>query len=165
LYWIKLAVELIKYNEDHSFIFIGDGPERKELEHKIKQLNISNVYFLGSMSKTEVVPWFKSSYAALFSTTNHPVQQTCSPNKLFDSFAAGVPVVQTSTGWISELIENEKCGINLDLCDVNKSALLLSDFLNNSHSHKKFSLNSKKLAIKNYDKNILANKYMSIFNK
>lgn len=163
-FWIDIAVELNKFDQYYSFIFIGDGPEKKELQNKIKSLGLNNIYFLGSMSKSEVIPWFKSSYAALFSTTNHPVQQTCSPNKLFDSFAAGVPIVQTSTGWISKIIRDENCGINLDLRNIQESALLLSEFLNNHQLHNEYSLNSKKLAINKYDKKTLANKYISIFN-
>lgn len=163
-YWIEIALELNKLVNNYSFIFIGDGPQRKELENKTKYLGLRNIYFLGSMNKKMVVPWFKSSYAALFSTTAHPVQQTCSPNKLFDSFAAGVPVIQTSTGWIKDEIQNENCGISLDLHNIKESAQSIFNFLNDVKLRNEYSLNSKKLAVKKYDKKTLANKYISIFN-
>ena len=44
---------------------------------------------------------------------NLEVLGTCSPNKLFDSFAAGTPMIQNTEGWIKDLIERENCGVNV----------------------------------------------------
>lgn len=103
------------YGTHINMVFIGDGAEKYDLEEKAKTLpsNI-NIYFLGLIPKTEVVKWFSIASASFVTFKDRPVLHTNSPNKMFDSFAAGVPIIQSTRGWIYELIRKEQCGINVD---------------------------------------------------
>ena len=106
-------IELIK-NDDIIFVFIGEGKERVSLENYVKENGIINTYFLGLIPKTSVRSWLQNAYAAFVTFKNIPVLQTSSPNKMFDAFAAGVPIIQSTQGWIKELVKNENCGISVD---------------------------------------------------
>lgn len=165
-FWLDIAEELKKMKiKDTKFIFIGEGVNRDELEQIRIKKGLENVHFLGLMPKEELPKWLHSSYATLFATTDNPVQDTSSPNKIFDSFAAGVPVIQTSKGWIKELFEVNDCGISLDVTNIQLSALKIKNYLNNIDERNKHSVNVKKLAIKEFDTNILSNKYLDELKK
>ena len=40
-----------------------------------------------------------------------PILYTCSPNKLFDTFAAGRAAIVNTPGWLTELVEQNEAGV------------------------------------------------------
>src|SRR5690606_6198000 len=123
-FWMEVAKELSQLDLDSRIvlIFIGDGVDKEKLIEEKEKNGLGNIQFLGLKPKSELPIWVQNSRATLFATLDNFVQSTCSPNKIFDSFAAGVPIVQTSKGWIKELVENENCGINVSLSSPREAA-------------------------------------------
>jgi glycosyltransferase involved in cell wall biosynthesis len=146
---------------DMVFVFIGDGVEKNELIQKTKDLNLNNVIFLGQMPKESLIPWVSNCIATLFSTLNNPVQDTCSPNKIFDSFAASKPIVQTSQGWIKELISEHDCGYTTDPNEPLEFAKACVELSNNSELTEQMGKNAKDLAMNEFNRDLLANKLLN----
>ena len=163
-YWIEVAhhIQTIDPNENYLLIFIGDGANKLMLEEEIRKRGINNIVFLGLKPKMDLPIWIQKSVATLFATLDNPIQNTCSPNKIFDSFAAGVPIIQTSTGWIYQLVEKNKCGVNIPLKDPESAAKYMLEFANDKQKQKDYGLNAKQLALKDFNRDLLAEKYLSI---
>lgn len=160
-FWMELAEELFSEGcKGLKFIFIGDGADREEFEAWVKSKGLEHIHFLGLMPKQQLPKWVQQSYATLFATTDNPVQDTSSPNKVFDSLAAGVPIIQTSKGWIKEIVEKEDCGINLDLKDIKSSAQQIKAYLAKEELRNQHAENAKRLAETEFDRNILARRYL-----
>lgn len=111
----ETAIQAMKFflKKELALIFIGDGSERTQLEKLALKMNNPNIHFLGLIPKTEVVKWYSIADASLVGFKQFSVLSTSSPNKMFDSFAAGVPIIQNTDGWIQKLIENNGGGINV----------------------------------------------------
>jgi len=164
-YWIQLFSKLNNINKsEFSLIILGDGPDKEKLESLSLSLGLKNVYFLGQIPKRDIPFWLKLSYATLFSTTDLPVQQTCAPNKVFDSFSSGTPLIQTSTGWIKSFIRKTNCGISLDLNNIDNSAKLVSQYINSKDKRDLHHENALKNANK-FDKKLLAEKFLNLIQK
>jgi glycosyltransferase involved in cell wall biosynthesis len=104
-------------------VFIGDGSERSALEQQCGRLGLTEqVRFLGLRPKKELIGWVKSAVATFVVFKDHQVLSTSSPNKMFDSFAAGIPIIQNTRGWIRELVDRSGCGINVTPKDPNSMA-------------------------------------------
>ena len=104
-------------------VFIGDGSERSALEQQCAGLGLTEqVKFLGLRPKKELIGWVKSAVATFVVFKDHQVLSTSSPNKMFDSFAAGIPIIQNTRGWIRELVDRSGCGINVTPKDPNSMA-------------------------------------------
>jgi glycosyltransferase involved in cell wall biosynthesis len=100
---------------------------------------------------------------SLFTTLDNIIQDTSSPNKVFDSFAAGQPVIQTTRGWIYDLIEREKCGFNSDPQNPEHFALKIEEYFKLGRDQKdKMSEAAKRLSQTQFDRVELANKYIAI---
>jgi glycosyltransferase involved in cell wall biosynthesis len=100
--------------ENIHIVFIGDGSEKNRLTQLTLDLGLNNhVHFLGLLPKKSLVGWLKASVASFVVFKNFPVLATSSPNKMFDSFAAGLPIIQNTTGWIKELVDEHGCGLNV----------------------------------------------------
>ncbi|MCA0931600.1 glycosyltransferase family 4 protein [Lutimonas saemankumensis] len=163
-FWLEVAQEIktSSRGKEILLIFIGEGVERKQLENEKRNLSLFNVHFLGLKPKVELPIWVQKSVATLFATLDNPIQNTCSPNKIFDSFAAGIPIVQTSTGWIGDLVENSKCGINVPLSNPKLAADLMMDFAEDDQKIKAYGRNAKSLAVNKFNRDLLAKEYLSI---
>lgn len=164
LYWIEVAKELSKIDLDGKIqlVFIGDGADKLSLVDKKDKYNLDNLHFLGLKPKSELPLWVKNSRATLFATLENVVQNACSPNKIFDSFAAGVPIVQTSTGWIGEMVENENCGINVSLSTPEITAERILWLAEHKEEAEKMGKNAFRLAQTDFNRDLLADKYLSL---
>lgn len=151
------AIQLLKRN-DLRYVFIGDGSEKHFLEEISK--NNNNITFLGLMSKIEVITWYRKAWASFVTFKNYPVLQTSSPNKMFDSFAAGVPIIQNTQGWIKQLVENEKCGINVPQEDPVRFADAISLLADDETLRNNLASNAFRLARTVFNRDVLALKYL-----
>jgi len=146
------------------FVFAGDGVDAKTMKEKVAQHNRKDVFFLGLLPKIELVQWLKISYAAFFTTSDIPMIQTCSPNKLFDYFAAGLPVIQNTTGWIKELIQHENAGLNVPQNSPMEMAQGIDFLLENPQKREEFIENGYRLAANDFDRDKLSLQYFSAMN-
>ncbi len=147
--------------EDIALLFIGSGNEKTALEARAEHYGLHNLHFLGLMPKERVVGWLKNARAAFYTVKDVPVLHTGSPNKLFDAFAAGVPVIQTSQGWIWDLLEQEVCGLNVPLGDADAMADAVARLCDDETLFHAYAANAKQLAQTRFDRGHLAATYLA----
>ena len=85
-----------------------------------------------------------------------------SPNKLFDALAAGTPVIQTTQGWIRDLLEEHECGITTDPnrpAALAKAMMRLSD---DRASRDRMGSNARRVATKLLATDQLAKRMLGI---
>jgi glycosyltransferase involved in cell wall biosynthesis len=159
----RYLIEVARHIPGIPMVFVGDGAERNDLEVIVEKYQLANVFFLGQMPKKDTVVWMTNCELSLFTTLDNIIQDTSSPNKVFDSFAAGKPVIQTTRGWIYDLIEREKCGFNSDPQNPEHFALKIEDSFKLGRDQKdKMSEAAKRLSQTQFDRVELANKYIAI---
>jgi glycosyltransferase involved in cell wall biosynthesis len=156
---LDMAAVLERWREDDiEVVIIGSGKERLQLEQRAKDLGLGNVRFLGEIPKVDLVPWLRKAACALFVCKNVPFLDTASPNKLFDAFAAGTPVVQTSQGWIKGVIEREHCGINVAAGDPEALARGVVQVVHDDKLRDTLAVNARRVAKSLFDRDLLASK-------
>ena len=148
--------------EDILFIIAGEGKEKKEMEELVNRELMQNVVFLGLIPKNEVVNWLNHSSIALLVFKNVPVLQTSSPNKLFDYMAASLPVIQTTSGWIKDLIDRHKIGINVSPNAPEDMANAIEYLLGNNELREKLAFNSRALAENKFNRDHLSDNFLKI---
>jgi glycosyltransferase involved in cell wall biosynthesis len=110
------------------------------------------------MSKEEVMRWLSMATCTLFVVKDVPFLATASPNKIFDSFAAGVPVIQATTGWIGELIERERCGLNAATTRPEAMADAVMRVVDDPALQRCLAQNARRVAHSLFDRDLLAAK-------
>lgn len=163
-YWLYGAAKCLKQagSDDIKIILVGEGQQREELEQLAKQEGIDNFIRLGLMPKTELVGYVQNALVSLVPLKGTPVLDTSSPNKLFESLAAGVPVIQNTNGWMKDFLGEHRVGFTLDPDDPK----CLADQLIWMEAHpdevKAMGKRSYEAAIKYFDKDYLADKMLKI---
>lgn len=148
--------------EDVTFVLLGDGKERKELEARAGREGLGNVHFMGNRSKREVMRWLKMADVALFICKDVEFLATASPNKLFDAFACGVAVVQNSPGWIHDLFVREGCGLSVPPADARALAEGVARLLDDEALRTRCAEQSKRLGVEVFDRTLLARKMRGV---
>ena len=147
-----------------KFLIWGNGNEREALEKRLKDENIHNVVFKGSVGK-QYIPYIMSH--AQLNLMNYPHEAAelyrfgSSQNKLFESMASGVPTV-CNVKIAHSLFERYHCGISINLNDAEQYADEILKMKNlSSDEYNEMSKNAKKGAA-DYDFEKLTQKLIDI---
>ncbi|MCX7860311.1 MAG: glycosyltransferase family 4 protein [Chloroflexus sp.] len=96
--------------DDILIALAGQGRQRSQLEALAREYGLRNVRFLDPLPKAEVADLVAAADVCLTIFKAVPVLATCSPNKLFDTLAAGRPAIVNTPGWLQQLVEEHRCG-------------------------------------------------------
>ena len=82
-----------------------------------------------------------------------------SPNKFFDYIAMGLPVVVNHSGWVSDLVIENRCGFAADPVDHKEFGKKLIELSKNPELCNEMGKNSRVLAESQFDRDKLAAKF------
>lgn len=164
--YVLEAAAILKHRgiEDILFILHGDGMQRAGLEARVESEELDNVAFSGPVeSKAEVADLAAAVDVCMTIYNNYPVLATCSPNKLFDTFAAGKPALTNMPGPLQALLEENGCGVFVDPNspeDFANKAVEMSKLSEEAINQMK--LNSRSLGERVFSRAMLADKLAQI---
>jgi len=96
--------------EPVRFLLLGEGAEKKRLMEAVRALGLTNVQFRAGCAREEAFRWLLASDLGLVVMRPTPVFRTMYTNKLFDYWAAGLPVLLALDGASRALVEAAKGG-------------------------------------------------------
>ena len=91
-----------------------------------------------------------------------PALHANSANKFFDALAAGKPIYINYGGWQKDIVEANRCGVVGWGKGIEQIADELEVFLNDKDTYNQACINSKKLAMQDFSRDILAKKLENI---
>ena len=107
---IEIMPDLLRENPNFVLHIVDDGPERKNIEEKIKSLNLeSKVLLLGRISKKDVFCELKKAKMFILNTSYEGLSHL-----LLEAMDAGTPIVTTDVGGNPEVITNGESGILIE---------------------------------------------------
>jgi glycosyltransferase involved in cell wall biosynthesis len=109
LLWVAAAVEVLRQEPNASFMIVGDGGMRSEIEQRARDVGIADRLFLVGNCEDVRVP------LALFTLLLLTSRQEGLPNVLIEAQAQGVPVVSTRVGGVAETIEEGVTGYSVTM--------------------------------------------------
>lgn len=160
--WLLEAARIMQ-ERGHStpkIILIGEGQQKEMLLQKADKLGLKNFEILNLVPKTTLVAYVQHALVSLVPLKGVPILDTSSPNKFFESLAAGVPIIQNTNGWMRDYLEQHEVGFTVDPNDPIALAELLTSLASNETQIKQMGINAKVLAEKQFDKDVLANKML-----
>lgn len=112
---VDVAAELMRKNyKNIIFLIFGDGPEKNKLVKKVEDEGLNNIIFKGRVQKKYIPNILSRSSLNLLSLEHLPelFKYGLSPNKMFDYFASGTPILSNvECGY--DLLEEYKCGLTV----------------------------------------------------
>jgi glycosyltransferase involved in cell wall biosynthesis len=164
LHYILEAAKLLKKNgeQDIEFLFLGEGKMEEELKAVCEEFQLHNVRFLGAHPMKLVSEIVNMADCSVVSFKNVEVLNTSSPNKLFESLSAALPVIVNSDGWTKQLVELKDCGLYADPEKPQELVNAIEYLRLHEAERKQMGQNARKLAQDVYDKSVLGKKFVEV---
>jgi len=162
---IESAQQLSDFNKIR-FIIAGDGPLRKSLEKRSMEYGLSNVVFLGSVPKNDIINILKSADCLIFPLKDTPVFRFgISSNKLFDYMGAKKPIIFASNS-INNPIKDSGGGLTVPPEDSQALAKAILKIFNMKSSEREImSENAYNYVKENHAIPILVDKFEKILDR
>jgi glycosyltransferase involved in cell wall biosynthesis len=154
---LTAAVEAARLLPEVRFVLMGDGKRREELERSAPP----NVEFRRG-TKADVAHLAAESGACLTLFKDVPVLATNSPNKLFDTFAAGRPAIVNMDGWMRELVEQNEAGLYVRAGDARDLADKVAWLRDNPQEAERMGRNARALAEREFGRDELAARALAV---
>lgn len=162
-FWLLNACrELKKMNrEDIAILIVGEGQQREEICELANREQLNSFVYRGLMPKNELVAYIQHSMVSLVPLKGTPVLDTSSPNKFFESLAAGIPIIQNTNGWMKTYLEEHQVGYTLSPHDSIELANKLIELADNPDIIKNMQSRAHASAKRDFDQEELSARYLS----
>lgn len=156
------AAEKLKAYDDIRIMLIGDGMEKPMLKEEVQKRGIGNVVFVDWVSKEAVVDYINASNICTAVLKKIDTFKTVYPNKVFDYMSAKRPIILGIDGVARKLIEDAKAGIYVEPENAEEFANAVLRLKDDPELCRNFGEEGYKYVQQNFDRKILADKYIDI---
>ena len=158
---ILLAAALVKDKPNIKFVLLGNGHEKQKLLELKQKVDLSNVIFIDSISKTEMPFVLKSVNATIIPLKKLDLFKGAIPSKIFESLAMEVPIILGVDGEARELfIEKGKCGLYFEPENVNELVKRVIEISSDPDLAKKLGTNGRNYVKEYFNRNTIAIKLL-----
>lgn len=160
------AANAVKAYPDLKFVLLGNGPEKPRLLNLQRQLDITNVVFIDSVSKSEMPSVLKSVNAAIIPLKKLDLFKGAIPSKIFESLAMKLPVLLGVDGEARELFINKgKCGLYFEPENTNDLISKIKEISSDVNLAIQMGENGRKYVAENFNRDTIASKFIEQLNK
>ena len=152
------VANLFKGNKNMLFLFVGDGPLKKELLRLQKSYELDNLCVIGQKPIEEVFKYTAAADVCLVPLKKADIFKSALPSKMFDAWACGRPIILTVDGEAKEHLIKANAGIYVapeDHIGVKKAIIHL---FNNPNLCQKYGRNGRRYVEKYFSRKVLAQK-------
>ena len=147
------------------FVLVGDGMMKKNLIEEVRRRKLSNVIFKDPVPKRDVLKYVMASDMGASVLMKNDTFKTVYSNKTFDYMSCKKPILMAIDGVSRELVEKADAGIFVEPENYRDFADKVLLYLNSPEKLKQQGENGYRYAKQNFDRNILALKYLKELEK
>lgn len=136
----------------YEFLIIGDGIERKRLELRIKEEKITNIQFIGSMSKDDTINQLEQVDLLFLSLIENKTLEKTIPSKLFDYLLNNKPIVTSIKGEGREILERLQTGLFFEANDAQSFIKVLKRYCDNQEYFDNNAKGNRSYVLENFDR-------------
>lgn len=152
------AAEKMLPTQTH-FVLIGDGTQKKNLMEESQRRKLTNVQFIDSMPKREVMKYIMAADVGASVLKKVDTFKTIYSNKTFDYMACKRPVLMLIDGVSRKLVEDAQCGV---YAEPENTEAIVSAIENLKTGTIPWGENGYIFAKANFDREVLAKEYISL---
>jgi len=142
------------------FLLIGQGMEKERVMRMAKERNIQNVRFLDSVPKAEVFRYILASEMGASVLKRVDTFKTVYSNKTFDYMSCKKPILMAIDGVSRELVEEAGAGVYVEPENASEYNRIIRQYLSDPNRLTREGLSGYNYAKGNFDREVLANKYL-----
>jgi len=147
------------------FLLIGQGMEKDKLVKMAADRKVSNVRFLDSVPKAEVFRYILASEMGASVLKRVDTFKTVYSNKTFDYMSCKKPILMAIDGVSRALVEEAGAGTYVEPENTQAYNTIIREYLAHPERLQTEGLSGYEFAKNNFDREILAKKYIDYISK
>jgi glycosyltransferase involved in cell wall biosynthesis len=166
-YFVDIASAMLQIDPAVRFLIVGDGKEQDQIRRKAASVGVlgKNLWMMPPIPKAKMPQLLSAATICSSLFIDLPEMWNNSANKVFDSLAAGRPIMINYEGWQADLIREAGAGLVVPPADATQVAKMLHNFLSNPDLIKKAGQAAFHLGKTKFNRDDLANKLMAVLRK
>lgn len=165
LQFVLEAAQKLRDNNAVHFVLAGNGSQKEMLRETIETLNLENVEILDAIPKHELADFAAACDVSMVTIANYKILERNSANKFFDSLSAGKPVLLNYSGWQRDILEENKCGLGCELCNLEQFVEKIKFLEFNRDELAQMGQNARKVALEQFPRDKLAASVLDLIEK
>lgn len=159
------VAKLLEKEDRIQFVFIGEGPKKKEVISLRDQYGLKNLKILESVSEKKIVDYYNLSDVCLVPSRRIEFSNLMMPLKMYNAWSCGRPIILSIDGEAKYHLNKAKGGVCVEPEDVVgiKNAILY--LYNNPKLCEEYGKNGRKYVEKNFSRKLQAEKLEKILVK
>ncbi len=147
------AAKILKNNQEILFIFIGSGEKWQFANDFSKENNLSNVKVYPFQEENKL-PYTMALATISLVALDIGAEELMVPSKVFYYLAAGSVVIgiSKSENELKDIIEKNKCGVNVEPKNPQELANVILHIVNNKEQLNYFQQNARIISVQQYSK-------------
>ncbi|MFC0317909.1 MULTISPECIES: glycosyltransferase family 4 protein [Olivibacter] len=142
------------------FLLIGQGMEKERLKQLATEMNVKNVRFVDPVPKADVFKYILASDMGASVLKKVDTFKTVYSNKTFDYMSCKTPILMAIDGVSRELVETAQAGSYVEPENISEFDRIIRQYISDPGRLKVEGENGYKYARENFDREILAKKYI-----
>lgn len=141
---------------DIVFIVVGTGAEHEALVRQSQAEGLTNVIFVGSVSKAEVADYWRLCDVAVVLLRDAPLFRHVIPSKMFEAMGMQRPIILGVKGESENILRNSRAGVAIppeDPAALVQAIMQLADNLEVRHA---LGSRGREFAAANFNRDVLA---------
>ena len=148
-------------DRDHiTFVIVGGGSRKQQLEHQARQMGLDNVHFIPFQPRQDVPKIYASADLALV-TLREGIALDSFPSKTYTIMASGKPIIAAvdpgSDIW--NLVQQAECGLCVGPEDPQALAEAIRTLYDDSALRKRLGRNGRKQVMQHYTRQVVSKQY------
>lgn len=153
-----LAAEQLQDLPHIAFVLVGDGKEKKALKSLVMERGLNNIIFIDPIPKIQIQAMLARFDACFIGAYKQPLYRFgVSPNKLYDYFYAGKPIIYAIESGVYTPVAEAQAGMQVPAGDATAlAAAIRSLYFLPKEVRDQMGVNGRKAAVSQYEYGQLA---------
>ncbi|MGC9523895.1 MAG: glycosyltransferase family 4 protein, partial [Anaerolineae bacterium] len=149
---VLYAADRLKGNTDIHFLFIGDGPRKRDLVRLAEELRLPNVTMLDSQPRETIPGYLSAANIALVPLRDEELFKGAVPSKIFDAWACARPVLLGIDGEAREILERAQAGRYVEPESVEALVRAVSELSTRPDLCREYGANGRRFVVERYSR-------------
>lgn len=156
------AADTLRGRPDIAFVLVGTGAEEKTIAEEAKERQLSNVHFVGSVSKLEVCEYWKLCDVALVLLRDSVLFRHVIPSKMFEAMSSERPIILGVRGESEALLLDSGAGIVIPPEDSSALVAAIVGLADHECTRTSMGKSGRMYVMTRYNRDVLADKMLGV---
>lgn len=156
------AAEQLKHRDDIAFVLVGTGAEEKAMAADARARGLTNVYFVGSVTKAEVREYWRLCDVALVLLRDSELFRHVIPSKMFEAMSTGRPIILGVRGESESLLREAGAGLPIPPEDAQALANAVVALADDAERRAAMGSAGRTYVSSKFDRDVLAQRMLAV---